>query len=505
VLRTLSGKLVAALVVLLGVTSVVYVGLTVAVTRLLIQEINQSLNRSLAANIVESNRLIRGAQVDPRALRQVFDMLMEINPAIEVYLLDPAGGILAYSAPPEKVKRARVSLDPVAAFLAGEETFPIQGDDPRDPQGLKIFSAAPIVDQGRLQGYLYVVLGGESYDTVAEMFERSHILHLTLVGVAASLLLAATAGALYFHWLTRRLRRLAVLMKDLRSSDFQRPVGVREEWFRTCGDEIDRLGRIFDEMARRIVDQIKGLQSADSARRELFANVSHDLRTPLASLHGAIETLLMKGAKLTEEQKRRYLYIALNHSEHLRRLTGELFELATLESADRKLHPETFSIAELVQDVAQKFRPEADPRKLTIECDVARDTPFVTADIGLIERVFENLIDNAIRYTPEGGTIRLSVVPGKESVSAQVADTGRGIPASDLPNIFDRTYRTDRDRKDRPAGTGLGLAIAQRILQLHGSSIQVESVVGAGTIFRFALPSTGEGAQLGERTRAVGA
>lgn len=490
--RTLSGKLVAALIMLLGVTSVVYVGLTVIVTRALIREINQSLNRSLAANIVESNRLIRGDEIDPDALEQVFHMLMEINPAIEVYLLDPEGKILAYSAPREKVKRVRVSLEPVGTFLAGDETLPIRGDDPRDPQGRKIFSAAPIVDQGRLLGYLYVVLGGESYDTVAEMFERSHILHLTLVAVAASLLLIGAAGALYFHWLTRRLRRLAVLMKDLRSSDFQRPVDVREEWFHRSGDEIDRLGRIFDEMARRIIDQIKGLQYADSSRRKLFANISHDLRTPLASLHGAMETLLMKDAKLTEVRKRHYLKLALGHSEHLRRLTNELFELATLESADRKLHPEPFSIAELVHDIAQKFRPEAERRKLTIECDVAHDAPLVTADIALIERVFENLIENAFRYTPEGGAVRLSVIPGRRSVAAQVADTGRGIAASDLPNIFDRTYRTAKDRKDRPEGTGLGLAIAQQIVQLHDSSIEVESIVGAGTTFRFSLPTCGD-------------
>ncbi|MDH5534085.1 MAG: HAMP domain-containing histidine kinase, partial [Betaproteobacteria bacterium] len=355
--KTLSGKLVSALVILLGLASLVYVGLTVIATRFHIQEVNQSLNRSLAANIAESKELMRGEQVNPEALHQVFEVLMKINPAIEIYLLDPAGEILAYSAPPQKVKRARVSLGAIDAFLAGDENLPIRGDDPRDPQGRKIFSAAPILDQGRLQGYLYVVLGGETYDTIAGMFERSYILRLTLGAVAVSLLLISAGGALYFHWLTRRLRRLAILMKDFRSSGFQRPVSAPEGWFRTSGDEIDRLGLIFDEMAHRIVDQIKELQHADSSRRELFANISHDLRTPLASLQGAIETLLMKEAELPESEKRHYLNLALNHSEHLGRLTRDLFELATLQSGDRKLHYESFSIAEIVQDIAQKFRP----------------------------------------------------------------------------------------------------------------------------------------------------
>jgi len=275
--KTLSSKLIAALVALLGVTSVVYAGLTVIATRFHIQEINQSLNRSLANNIVESQQLMRGGEADPAALHQVFESLMKVNPAIEVYLLDPVGEILAYSAPPNKVKRAHVSIDSVEAFLAGDESLPIRGDDPRDLEGRKVFSAAPILDDGRLQGYLYVVLGGETYDTISGMFERSYILRLTLGAVAVSLLLIGTAGALYFHRLTRRLRRLAMLMKELRSNDFQRPVGVPEEWFHASGDEIDRLGRMFDEMAQRIVDQIKQLQNADSSRRELFANISHDL------------------------------------------------------------------------------------------------------------------------------------------------------------------------------------------------------------------------------------
>ncbi|MGD8790208.1 MAG: two-component sensor histidine kinase, partial [Burkholderiales bacterium] len=174
--RTLSGKLIAALLILLGATIITYVGLTAVATRFYIQEINQSLNHSLAANIVESKPLIRKQQVNPEALDQVFEMLMKINPAIEVYLLSPAGQILAFSAPQEKIKRKQVSLAPIETFLAGDARLPIYGDDPRNPQRRKVFSAAPVHDQGRLQGYLYVVLGGESYDSVTAMFERSHVL-----------------------------------------------------------------------------------------------------------------------------------------------------------------------------------------------------------------------------------------------------------------------------------------------------------------------------------------
>lgn len=499
--RSLSGKLVAALVILLGVVGAVYVGLTLISTRLHIQEINQSLNRSLAANIVETKALVRESEVDPQALDEVFEMLMHINPAIEVYLLDPEGRILAYSAPPGKVKRTRVALDPIKAFLAGRR-LPIRGDDPRDKQDRNVFSAAPVREAGRLAGYLYVVLGGEAYDTIAGMLERSHILRLSLGTFAVSVLVVGAAGILSFNGLTRRLRRLAQLMEELRRSGFRRPVDVPRHRFRERGDEIDRLGRTFDEMARRIVDQLAQLEHADASRRQLFANISHDLRTPLASLHGTVETLLMKGADLPEGERRRYLNLALKHSDHLSRLTDELFELATLESGDRALRREPFSMAELVQDVAQKFRHEADRRRLHMETEIPQQAAFVSADIGLIERVFENLMENALKYTPDGGTVRLSVIPGQEWVSARVADTGRGIPPAELAHVFERTYRTDKERGERPRGTGLGLAIARQILQLHGGSIEVESAVGAGTAFTFSLPLGDERAPPGPQAGA---
>lgn len=489
---SLAAKLIAALVVLLAITSLVYVGLTVAATRLHMQEINQSLHRELAAKIVASKPLIRDDQVNPEALHEVFDMLMEMNPAIEVYLLDPAGRILDYSAPPNSVKRSHVALEPIDAFLGGLEGLPIRGDDPRDAGGRKIFSVAPVRDDGRLQGYLYVVLGGAAYDTIAGMFEKSHILRLTLGAVVASLVLTGAAGALYFYWLTRRLRRLASLMRNLRESEFRAPVAVPKGWFRTRGDEIDQLGRTFEAMSQRIVGQVQALKQADASRRELFANVSHDLRTPLALLRGSIETLLMKKASLTAAEKRHYLDVALRHSEQLERLTTRVFELATLESGDRGYRAESFSIPELLQDVAQRFRPEAQRHGLTIECSVSPDVPFVTADIGLIERVFENLIGNAMRYTPEGGAIRLSVMPGEGRVAVEVADTGCGIPAAELEHIFDRKYRTGKEGQDRPGGAGLGLAIAHRILQLHGSAIEIESTVGVGTALRFFLRATAE-------------
>ncbi len=487
--RTLYGKLVVALFALVASISLIYVGLTVTTTRLYLQEVNQKLNQTLAAGIVAEQPLLRGGAVDQAAFEGLFHSLMVINPSIELYLIDPEGAILSYNAPPGRVRRVRVSLAPIRAFIDGSEAFPIRGDDPRDPQGRKVFSAAEVRDGERLAGYLYVVLGGEAFDSVAQLIQDSYILRLAVGAGLASLALALVAGLLSFNWLTRRLRRLSAAVEAFKKGEFQAAMNLGP-WRRgPRGDEIDALGITVEQMSRRIVDQIRQLRHADATRRELIANISHDLRTPLTSLQGYLETLLIKEGTLSEAERRHYLDLAAKHGKRLSQLTAELFELAMLESQGPELHFEPFSLAELVQDVAQKFELEAEKHLLRLETEIPPGAPFVSGDIALIERVLENLIENAIKYTPAGGRIRLSLVPGPGRIAARVSDTGVGIPEHEIPHIFERFYRVEKSRGEGTEGTGLGLAIARRILDLHGSRIAVESKPGDGTSFSFELPT----------------
>lgn len=485
--RTLTGKIVAVLTGLVFLISIFYIGLTVVVTRLNFQEITQNLNRSLAANVVNEPLLTDDREIDMAVFKLAFDRLMDINPAIELYLIGPDGRILAFSAPQGTVQRDRIDLAPVHAFLDGATPYPIRGDDPRDAGARKVFSAAPISGVGTPEGYVYIVLGGQQHDTVTRMFQGSFILRLTAGIAGASALVSLAAGFLSFNWLTRRLRRLGDIVDAFRQSDFRAPVRL-PQWRRDRGgDEIDRLGLTFEQMSERIADQVHLLEHADASRRELIANISHDLRTPMAALQGSLETLQIKADSLTGPEKERYLDLALKHSKRLGRLVAELFELATLESPASQLHIEPFSIGELVQDVAQKFALAAEQKQLTFETTIPEVAPFVTGDIGLIERVLDNLIGNAIKFTPAGGTVAVALIAEADHIVARVSDTGCGIADEDLPRIFDRFYRVDRHAAGAPEGTGLGLAIAKRTLQLHGSPIDVVSRVGGGTTFSFQL------------------
>lgn len=502
--RTLYAKLAVALLLLLAIVGVLTIYLTLFATAKHVQEVHQSLNRDLAEHLVSEKLLMVDGQVNETVLKDVFHMLMVINPTIELYLLNPEGELLAYSAPPGTVKRAAVSLDPVKRFLAGER-LPILGDDPRDLEGQKVFSVSPIrlasedsdVATVPTQGYLYIVLGGQQFDSASQMLRASYVLRLsTGVGVLG-LAFALLTGLLVFWLLTRRLRVLSALMDRFRKDDFTTPVSFPPGMFGSdggasghAGDEVDELANSFDQMAERITEQIARLDQTDQLRRELVANVSHDLRTPLASLHGYLETLSLKADALSEAERRQYLSIALRHSERLGKLVGELFELAKLDSQESPIAFESFSMPELVQDVVQEFQLFAKQKEVSIHADLKGKLPQVRADIHMMERVLENLLENALRYTPAGGRIEVAVTPEGDTVRVVVADTGQGINPDDIPHIFDRFYQ-GQPTAPVQSGSGLGLAITKRILDLHHSTIRAQCSAEGGTRFVFNLPAAG--------------
>ena len=324
------------------------------------------------------------------------------------------------------------------------------------------------------------------------MLRDSYSLKQAAWVVGLSLLVAIVAGLALLRWLTRRLRRLSSAMDSFEGGGASLPSSTGPA--PRGDDEIDRLSETFRRMAARIQEQIEQLRATDELRRDLVANVSHDLRTPLATLQGCVETALLKDDALGREERRDYLQLALRHCQRLNRLVQDLFELARLDATDTVPRPEAFPLGELVQDVVQEFRLAAGQRGVGVEVDMAGELPFVRADIGLVERVLENLIENALRHTPSGGRVVVALLLQGQRVRVQVRDSGCGIAAGELRKVFERSYQVDKSRSAGPESSGLGLAIVKRILEVHDSAIQVRSAVNEGTIFEFGLPVAGSGA-----------
>lgn len=221
-------------------------------------------------------------------------------------------------------------------------------------------------------------------------------------------------------------------------------------------------------------------------RKELIANVSHDLRTPLASIQGYVETLLMPELNLSNEDRTKYLNVTLNSAQKLKRLVDELFELSRLESKDRKLNIQSFNFGELGHDVLLGLKLDAKEAGVDLRHNMDPSLPNVCADVALMERVLQNLLTNSIKYCPEGSWIELAAHNQGSTILIEVKDNGIGIPEDQIPELFDRVYKG----KNKKSGTGLGLAIVKGILELHNSTYKAENNDFGGVTISFTLAVT---------------
>ena len=471
---------VALLLALLGVGLLALIGRT---SEEYAAEVRQRLDAGIAMYVVRELPLLQGGHVNAVALRELANRAMTVNPSAEVYLLDPAGHVVSTVVQHARIERTAVRLAPLREFLRTPDRRPLYGDDPTSLTRTRVFSVAPIVDHNRLEGYLYVVLGGQPERSIAERLWGSYALRAAATALALVIMMALIAAAALFFGLTRRLRALARSME--RWTRTLPPGAVALEDSPAEGDELTALTQRFQAMSNAIEAQIQTLRTTDELRRELIANVSHDLRTPLASLRGYIETVLVKASSAPTEELTAHLRVALRQADQLGRLIDALFELARLESGTVVPKMEPVSIAELLQDLAMRFRLLAETAGVGLKTRLDTSGVLVLADVALIERAIGNLVENAVRHTPKGGEVRLEMDVETALVRVRVSDTGRGIEPADIPQIFDRFHRV-RDQTDRDRA-GLGLSIVKRIITLHAEQVRLTSSVGLGTTIEFTL------------------
>ncbi|MBI5211498.1 MAG: HAMP domain-containing protein [Elusimicrobia bacterium] len=300
---------------------------------------------------------------------------------------------------------------------------------------------------------------------------------------ATVLLLAAALPAA--RWLGgslgRPLHDIREAAEKIAAGDFSARVGP------VPGDEHRQLAAALDKMAARIQDDLARLESMERMRRDFVANVSHELRTPLAAVKAYAETLV-SGEPRDAATRAEFCREIEGSADRMARLVDDLLTLSALESGARSPAKEPVSVMRVAAEVVAALMPLAQRKRIVLRLDPFPDMPSVQADRGQLKQVFTNLIDNAVKYTPEAGVVRVGAAVAGREVRLSVEDTGAGIPAEHIPRIFERFYRVDKARSRELGGTGLGLAIVKHIVEAHGGAVAVESEPGRGSTFRFSLP-----------------
>jgi len=475
-------KISLALFGLLVALGLIYVVISGFVANRYLKEVNQKLYGGIAASTINEVKPLVDGKIDTSEIQTIMESMMVTNPSIEVYLLDTKGKILTYVAPYKKVILKEVNLAPIEQFLKEEGKCFIQGDDPRAPGKSNVFSAAPIENNGKLEGYVYIILASEDQAEVTSSLFGSYMFRLGANIFFMALIGALLIGILAIWLLTKNLRSIIKTVVRFKEGDYEARIADDEK-----GD-LAPLANTFNDMADTINANIEEIKSVERLRRELIANVSHDLRTPLAIMQGYVETMLMKEDQLTAEDRRKYLTTVFSSSEKLSKLVAQLFEYSKLEAKQIQPQKEPFFMSELVQDTLAKYKILAEKRGINLGMDRSKELPMVFADVSLVERVIQNLMDNALKFTPDNGSITLQLAEHKDGVELRISDTGPGITEEEQAHIFERYFKA-KSNEDKSTGAGLGLAIVKKILEIHNARIQVTSQPNEGATFFFQLPA----------------
>ncbi|MFH4966394.1 HAMP domain-containing sensor histidine kinase [Gaetbulibacter sp. M235] len=480
-------KLILTFLIILLIAGIGYTVTSIYFSNQYFYETTQRLNANLAQDLIDekfkdTHPFDSTGAVNKALFGDIMHNMMAVNGAIEVYLLDNNGFVqysvvLDHEAP--NTQQRKVNLEPIQKFIKNKGNSYVLGNDPKDLNKNTIFSASHFVKDGH-EGYIYIVLAGKDFLATRNDLFNSYFIRLGLGGSFLTLIFTTLLGVLAIWHLTRNLRKIIYAAKRFQEGDLNYRIKNADK------NDLANVANTYNSMADTILSNIEKIKSVEQLRQELIANISHDLRTPLSIIQGYIETLHIKESELSVQEREMYLNTISKSCDRLSKLIFQLFEYSKLESNQIKPQKEPFLISELVNDIYRNYSILAKNKSIDLGLSMADNTPLVFADISLVERAIQNLMDNALKFTPYGGKITVKIKTINNRVEVIIQDSGPGITQEDQILIFERYKQTNTGQKKK--GVGLGLAIVKKIMEIHDCSIKVLSKPNEGTSFSFSLP-----------------
>ena len=440
----------------------------------------QLLNKDVASHIAKFTSPYTGKGINKAKADSVFYNAMVLNPGSEVYFLDTSGNIIAFHGDKAEILDWQIPLEPIQKYLNDGGDGYIKNLDPKDLSTGKVFSASPVLDKNKKLGYIYVILDSKKSESHISILLSNHIIQLILQGFLVVFIFSLIFVFISIRRINKNFRQTENVLNRFEHGDYSARFSGKQD------PEMAPVAHAFNKMADLLSHSIQTLTESDDERKRFIANISHDLRTPLAIARGYAETLLLGNKSHIERNEDQPLSLMHGKILQIEKMVKQLFELSKIDAAQFTPNKEPFVLSEIVQETVNNFQNLANAKHVNIQCVQCLYHVWVNADISMTERVIQNLIENAINNTPENGRIATSLEVQDGMLIFHIENTG-------LPLAEPLVYWINDQRpgkyilREQPAGIGLGLLIVQRILQLHGSHLETARK-GEFNAFQFSLP-----------------
>jgi signal transduction histidine kinase len=445
------------------------------------QASTQLLNKDVAAHIARFTSPFDQEGLNKQKADSVFYQAMVISPSVEVYFLDTNGKVIYFHGDPGEILQDSISLLSVREYLKSSGQAYIKGPDPRDPTVSKIFSASPVEGKSGRLGYIYVILGSTEYRHVSNMLYRSHAGVLGIFALVFILLTTTLLTVWYVNRLQRNYKKLTGILGRMEAGDLSVRFTSHEN------NDLIPVTKAFNQMADQLQDNMEKLKKGELERKEFTTNISHDLRTPLAIARGYAETLLMnmESNQIEQSKKQEYSRLIVSNIQTVEHMVQQLLDLSKMEAAAGVLDQQPFVFSEIVQEFIHSVTLSANKKNISITISNGENASWISADIHMMERVVQNLLTNAIKFTPDNGRIAVSLISGSGLLIFRITNSGDAM--GDAMFRWLNNQQTEA-YVNRPYHHGLGLVIVKTTLQLHDFPIEAEYIPGEGNSISFRMP-----------------
>jgi len=454
---------------LITVLSLLFIGITYLTTTEFYQSGTQLLNKDVAAHIAKFTSPFEEKGLNKSIADSVFYNAMVLNPGIEVYFLDTAGNVIYYYAADSAIKLHKIPLANITKHIQAKGEDYIKGPDPRNPSEQKVFSAAEVNSNGKKLGFIYVIVGGSEYKQATGMIFKSHVFSFAVIALCVIIIVSVILSLWYISRLERSFKKIILVLNEFMKGD----LNVR---FDKNKDEFAPITDSFNKMATLLSYNISRLKQTEQERKDFIATISHDLRTPLSVAKGYTETAIARihAGEINRHEIDSFIQLVHKKLQQIEVMVQNLFELSRMESIHFSPKKELFIFSEVLNEIYNIAEKNAAEKHISVTCKGCEDHSWIYADIRMMERVVQNLFDNALKYTHAEGNIYITMERKEDMLDVIFSNSGK--LSNDLVNWINApAQQAESSAIIKPAYAGLGLMIVKKILELHHYDFKVET------------------------------